>query len=235
MWCESVLWQEAQQKTLWNQNTFLGLKGFCFGRCVISHVGRPYLNQVCHSRPASCSLLLISPWLWIIFKCKKGEEGCAAAALPPVVRPYDPPPPLWNFPGWKLQLLPGLSGPLNSTPNTSVLSPWGGLKLADLTSPPEQKTVILWVTVLKEFKGDNGIILLWFDITTGRHQAWILSIILHFSNTGKQFLVEAVLSVWFIILNKSKQSKSKRKEQVNCQWLAAILSCIMVVGLVLSA
>lgn len=51
----------AQQKTLWNQNILLGLEGFCFCRCVISHVGHPYLNRVCHSRPASCSLLLVSP------------------------------------------------------------------------------------------------------------------------------------------------------------------------------
>lgn len=135
----------AQQKTLWNQNILPGLEGFCFCRCVISHVGHPYLNRVCHSRPASCSLLLVSPWLCIIFQFekKKGLKTPSGLLLLecilPVVQSYDPPPPLGDFLGWRLQLLPEPSGPLNSTPDTSALSPWGGLKLADLTSPPEQK------------------------------------------------------------------------------------------------
>lgn len=64
----------AQQKTLWNQNILLGLEGFCFCRCVISHVGHPYLNRVCHSRPASCSHLLVSPWLCIISQFERGRE-----------------------------------------------------------------------------------------------------------------------------------------------------------------
>lgn len=58
----------ARQKTLWNQIILQGLEGFCFGRCVISRVGHPDLNRICHSRPVSCSLLLISPWLWIIWQ-----------------------------------------------------------------------------------------------------------------------------------------------------------------------
>lgn len=82
----------AQLKTLWNQIILHGLEGCCFGGCVISHVGQPDLNQVCHSRPTSCSLLPVSPWLSIIWKLN-------GAPVVPVVRFCDRSGLLEDFPG----------------------------------------------------------------------------------------------------------------------------------------
>lgn len=50
-------------KTLFDQNILLCLEGFSalVARCMISQVGRPDLNRVCHKRPTPCSLLYTSP------------------------------------------------------------------------------------------------------------------------------------------------------------------------------